>query len=64
MPSRRKDILAQHDVSLPNMHRMMVKFGKKPAIGYSQGGSGRKNAGCRVAAKGGPDLSKTFKELK
>lgn len=64
MPRRRSDRLAQHDVSFPNMKRMMEKLDKKPAVGVSQGGSGRKWSGARVAAKAGPDLSRKFKELK
>lgn len=36
--------------ALPDLRERFTRLGKKPKVGVSQGGSGRKNAGCKSAA--------------
>ncbi len=51
MPARDRNKLSQFDIRLPTMKAMMKRDdSKRPQVGLTQGGSGRKFAGAKRAA--------------
>lgn len=44
---------AYKDTWFPNLRVIAERFGKRPRIGVTQGGSSRPDAGCRPAATRG-----------
>ena len=63
MPSRDPLTFPKGQQSLDTMYRALKDSQKRPYIGLTQGGSSRKNAGCKPAATNGqwrPPKKKEF----